>query len=77
MKRCSRKFVGSRLDVCFTVGVNCRGYKSDSRCVGYERMGRVLVTARMYEFRFFYGGGKSFTFQCFWEFSVEWNIGLQ
>ena len=40
MKGSSRKFIGSRLDVCFTVGVNCRGYKSDSRCVGYEKDGQ-------------------------------------
>ncbi len=77
MKRYSRKLAGSRLDACPTVGANCRGYKSDSRCVGYERMGRALATARMYEFRPLYGGGKSPTSQCSWELDVEWNIRLQ
>ena len=45
-------------------GSDCRGYKSDSKCVGYERMGRALATAKMYEFRPLYGGGKSPTSQC-------------
>ena len=58
-------------DIC------CRGYKSDSRSVGYERMGRALATARMYEFRPLYGGGKSLTSQCSWELCVECIKGLQ
>ena len=56
------------------VGANCRGYKSDSRSMGYERMGRALATARMYEFKPLYGGGKSPTSQCSWELDVEWNM---
>ena len=76
-KGSSRKLAESRLDACPTVGANCRGYKSDSRSVGYERMGRALATARMYEFRPLYGGGKSPTSQCPWELCVEWIIGLQ
>ncbi len=74
MKRCSRKLAESRLDACPMVGTNCRGYKSDSRCVGYERMGRALATARLYEFRPLYGGGNSPTSQCSWELGVEWNM---
>ena len=69
------KLVGSRLDACPTVSANCRGYKSDSRCVGYERMGRALATARLYEFRPLCGGGNSPTSQCSRRLlpSVIWN----
>ena len=37
-------------------------------------MGRALATARLYEFRPLYGGGKSPTSQCSWELDVEWNM---